>query len=179
MQSNLTILSTNVSDKGKYKVLEVSYKTPDGKVTGKNVMSFGASKDVFKTLQAAKQNEVWKVTAEKNDKGYWDWTAAERVGHAEATQASTPTAPKASGGNWETAEERFKKQVYIIRQSSLGTAVEMLNHVKKSYDIQEVLNTAKIFEEYVFGKSVVTTTTQGQTEDVTTVTEVDDGDIPL
>lgn len=179
MQSNLTILSTNVSDKGKYKVLEVSYKTPDGKVTGKNVMSFGASKDVFKALQAAKQNEVWKVTAEKNDKGYWDWTAAERVGHASSETASTPTAPKASGGNWETAEERFKKQVYIIRQSSLGTAVEYLNHVKKSYDIQEVLNTAKVFEEYVFGKSVVTTTTHGQTDDVTTVTEINDVDIPL
>ena len=50
----------------------------------------------------------------------------------------------------ETKEERAARQVYIIRQSSLSTAVELLGQGKS---VDEVIKVAKQFETYVFDKS--------------------------
>ena len=62
---------------------------------------------------------------------------------------STGGGGKVIGSNYETAEERARRQVYIIRQSSLGTAVELLG---SGASVADVINTAKQFEAYVFSK---------------------------
>lgn len=153
MAMNVEVLSVSVEDKGKYKMAEVAYKGGDGKVTSKKLMSFNHP-EVFKTFADAKQGNVFSVESEKNDKGYWDWISAS-IG----ASAGVKTAPSSAGNaspksTYETAEERANRQVLIVRQSSISNAVEFLGlNTKKVPSIQEVVEVATYFENYVFGKT--------------------------
>ena len=164
--SNMTIkvvsveVDTATSKAGKpYEFVEVTYKnlTFEGKVEAKKHNQYG-DKEVFRVLKNAKNGDVYTVTREKDDNGYWQWvgiTAGESAGTSTGS-AGTKATP-ASGGNpapkstYETAEERAKKQVYIVRQSSINAAIETLKVDKKAVAVEDVLATAKIYENYVFG----------------------------
>lgn len=140
--------------KGSYQTIDLTYRnvTFENKVETKKIMSFN-HKDVFNTLKSAQAGDVYTVSRAKNDKGYWDWTAI-------AAGDAAPAATSASGGSgvtttpakssFETAEERAKKQVYIVRQSSITAAIAVLKTDKKNPTVEEVINTAKEFEAYVF-----------------------------
>lgn len=145
------VLSVSVEDKGKYKMAEVAYKGGDGKVTSKKLMSFNHP-EVFKAFVDAKQGSVFTVESQKNDKGYWDWISASIGGAvAKASPTSGNSSPKST---YETAEERANRQVLIVRQSSLSNAVEFLGlNTKKVPTVQEVVEVAKFFEDYVFGRT--------------------------
>lgn len=172
MQFTIEILAvtavTKPTAKGSYVQLDVAYKR-DGKTEGKKIMSF-TSKDVYNALKDATNGQVYTITSEKNEKsGYWDWVGAS------AGNAST-SAPKAvAAGNaapkstYETAEERAKKQVYIVRQSSISAAVELLKTEKKQPTPEEVVEVARFFESYVF---------DSQKSSPVDITELED-DIPL
>ena len=173
----ITIVSVSVetkpTSKGSYQVAVVAYKNEQGKIEGKNIMSFGATGNTFKTLSAASQGEVYNITTVKNDKGYWDWTNAER---GTANAGTTVPRQTASQGNasprssYESAEERAKKQVYIVRQSSIANAVDLLSVGGKSAPkVEDVLAVAKQFEDFVFS----TTVSGGHAED-TTMVKVDE-----
>lgn len=151
MAITVEVLSVSVEDKGKYKLAEVAYKDAAGKVTSKKLMSF-TYPDVYKAFTDAKQGNVFQVETQKNDKGYIDWISV-------ATGGAASAAPAARSGNatpkstYETAEERAVRQVLIVRQSSLSNAVEFLAlNPKKVPTPQEVVEVAKFFESYVFGK---------------------------
>lgn len=146
----IEVLSVSVEDKGKYKMMEVAYKS-DGKVTSKKVMSFGNAADVFKRLTNAKPGDTFDIKSEKNDKGYWDWISiSDGTGSMTAAKPAGNATPKST---YETAEERANRQVLIVRQSSLSNAVEYLAlNTKKVPSVQEVVEVAKFFESYVFGK---------------------------
>jgi hypothetical protein len=145
------VLSVSVEEKGKYKMAEVAYKGGDGKVTSKKLMSFNHP-EVFKTFADAKQGAVFQVESQKNDKGYWDWISAS-IGGAVA-KASPTTGNASPKSTYETAEERANRQVLIVRQSSLSNAVEFLGlNTKKIPSVQEVVEVATFFENYVFGKT--------------------------
>ena len=158
MQIQIQFISADVEDKGKYKMAEVAYKDlVKGQVGSKKLMSF-TNPLVYKTMVDAKKGEVYNVELVKNDKGYWDWTKVETAnavntasgGSPEPAKSTAYTSPKST---YETPEERAKKQVYIVRQSSLSTAVDYLNGtgaIKKS-SAQDVITCAKEFEGYVFG----------------------------
>lgn len=158
----ITVLSVNVEKvktaKGFYEKAEVAYKGEDGKVSGKNVMSF-VNQKVFDTLKGCSGGEVLEVTTEKDDKGYWQWTAIGKgeVGQAPAvtTQTKAVATPKST---YETPEERAQKQIYIVRQSSISSAIEYFRFLKELQfvehaTIEELLKTAKEFEDYVFAKA--------------------------
>ena len=49
-----------------------------------------------------------------------------------------------------TPEERAKKQVYIVRQSSISSAIAYATGVKAVKTVDELLGIAKMFESYVF-----------------------------
>jgi hypothetical protein len=127
------------------------------KVESKKHMDF-VNKDVFEALKNAKKGEEFTITREKDKDGkYWQWvgiTSSESGGSSggnpsNAASKGTP-APRST---YETPEERAKKQVYIVRQSSISSAIEYLNGtgaIKKS-TAQDVLLCAKEFEAYVFG----------------------------
>lgn len=155
----ITIISVDVTttptQKGSYQTAEVTYKNNSfqDKVENKKVMSFN-HKDVFTTLSKAQKGDVFTIERAKNDKGFWDWTSVES-GNASQTAVvgSSKAASPSPKSTYETPEERAKKQVYIVRQSSLSTAVEYLNGtgaIKKA-TAQDVIFCAKEFEAYVFG----------------------------
>ena len=136
--------------KGQYQTLQVSFKNEQGQVQGKKLMSF-SNPAVFKDIQGyAKGDRLDVLTVKEGD--YWQWKAFDKEGEAppraEAPK-STGGGGKVIGSNYETTEERARRQVYIIRQSSLSTAVELLGSGKS---VNDVINTAKQFEAYVFSK---------------------------
>lgn len=156
MKIQIQFISADVEDKGKYKMAEITFKDlAKGSVASKKLMSFG-NPTVYKTLVDAKKGEVYEITMEKNDKGYWDWVAAGISNGVDTASKGVPEASKSSGfsspkSTYETPEERAKKQVYIVRQSSLGHAIETLKTDKKVPTKEEVVELAQFYEAYVFG----------------------------
>lgn len=137
--------------KGQYQTLQVSFKNEQGQVQGKKLMSF-SNPSVFKEIQGfSKGDRVDVATVKEGD--YWQWKAIAKEGEAlpkvEGAKPASSGGGKVIGSNYETAEERARRQVYIIRQSSLSTAVELLGSGKS---VKDVIDTAKQFEAYVFSK---------------------------
>lgn len=150
----IKVIEVATENKGRWSRLSVKYQNQEGQTQGKDVMSFGPTKDTFLILSQAKRGDEYEITATKNEKGYWDWVEAKKTGHSEVATNAIPAAQQASRGNFENAEERAARQILIVRQSSLATAVEYLNHNKKNYEVQEILNTASLFENYIFGRKI-------------------------
>lgn len=159
---NITILNVAVSTQptktGKtYQIADIAYKnnTFQGKVEGKKVMSFGAQAEAFKVLATAQPGDIFNVTVEKNAQGYNDWVRLERDqtggkgdprDSATAKQTSTPAFRQYG----ETPEERAKRQVAIVRQSSLSNAIATLALGSKGLPKPEVvIDLAKQYEAYV------------------------------
>lgn len=140
------------TQKGSYQTIDLTYRnvTFENKVETKKIMSFN-HKDVFNTLKSAQAGDVYTVSRAKNDKGFWDWTsiaAGDAAPAAVAGSSGVTTTPAKS--SFETADERAKKQVYIVRQSSISAAIATLKTDKKNPTVEEVINVAREFEAYVF-----------------------------
>lgn len=141
-----------------YVELEVAYKNIDfgDKLEVKKLNPFG-NKDVYNTLKTAKSGEVYDIERVKNEGGFWDWVS---IKGGNAAQTPSQTATVASGSTsftspkstYETADERAKKQVYIVRQSSISAAIETLKTDKKNPSVQDVIETARQYEAFVFGQ---------------------------
>lgn len=144
--------NTKKSESGRtFQQLEVAYKNEQGQPQLKKLISF-SNPNVFKAAKDWVKGDVVNVTTVKNEKtGYWDWIGLEGDGIvAENKPASAATGARVTGSNYETKEERAARQVFIIRQSSLSTAVELLGQGKS---VADVIATAKQFEAYVFSKA--------------------------
>ena len=121
---NIEILTTSLLPvPGKtYQQLEINYKDlTTGKISVKKLMPFGGNKASFDILKSATVGSKYTVTATKNEQGYIDWVNAVPY----VAPAGLP-APTTSKSTYETPEERAKKQVYIIRQSSISTAATII-----------------------------------------------------
>ena len=144
--------NTHAAKNGRsYQSIEVTYKNDQGQVANKKLMSF-SNPTVFNHIKGLTKGDAINVRTEKDAAGYWQWTGIggdnEVAETKSATQAST--GGRVTGSNYETKEERAARQVYIIRQSSLSTAVELLGQGKS---VEDVIATAKQFEAYVFSKN--------------------------
>jgi hypothetical protein len=143
------------------------------KPDGKKIFDFTTPKEVWDTLKTAAAGSTWEVDRQKDAKEgkYWEWKAIRPVDPSQtATSPATPTssgvaqaAPSvaASGsttarvGNWETPEERAKKQVYIIRQSSVSSAIEFLKlQGGAAIELDDVIANARAIEKYVLGTGI-------------------------
>lgn len=130
--------TTQTSKAGKpYQQLEVTFKNLTfGKVESKKLMPFGENKNAFDALANAKAGDVFEVTVVKNTAGYNDWPTV--VQAPPGADAAAQSAGNISGkpvqvkSTYETPEERAKKQIYIIKQSSLSSAVATLSVGAKS-----------------------------------------------
>ncbi len=149
MAINIEVIRVDVESKGKYNVATVAYKGPDGKVDAKKLVSF-ANKSVYDLLKDAQSGDLFEVTSEKDTNGYWQWTSANAVG--KNTGGSSAPAGKVvqARSNFETPEERAARQVYIVRQSSINAAINFCTLEKSKPTVEGILDTAKIFEQYVF-----------------------------
>jgi len=159
-------VTTQTNSKGKpMQVLEVAYKnlSYNGKVESKKLFDFGVQADSFKVLAVASPTTIFDVDVVKNNAGYNDWVKVTKGTPAGDNASASTTASKSSPaastapakGNWETPEERAKKQVYIIRQSSLSNAVEALAiAAKKVPTKEEIVELARYFEGYVLDSTI-------------------------
>mgnify|MGYP003349485393 FL=1 len=140
--------------KGQYQAIEVSYKNEQGQIQGKKLMSF-SNPTVFKAIQEFAKGDVLNVEAVKDDQGYWQWKAVQKSDGSEPVTTARPAATggKVTGSNYETPEERAKRQVYIVRQSSISSAIDLLKSNGNDVKVDNVLEVAKQLENYVFGNS--------------------------
>lgn len=170
MRIKILAVDTKVVAEGKknYTQLDVSYKNLDfqGKVEGKKIISF-ASPDVFQALKDAKAGDEFDVTkGEKSAQGFVPWTRCTPATGDSASESQEKPAVQSGNGTgqrvastprstYETPEERAKKQVYIVRQSSISNALTYFANDEPTPDVKDILAVAKQFEQYVFGNDPV------------------------
>jgi hypothetical protein len=138
----------DIQSKGKYNMATVFYSV-DGEEKDKQIVSF-KNKDVYDLLTTSGPGTVIDVKAEKDGK-FWAWTGATVAGQSGEPSTTKTAAKSGSTGTWETPDERAKKQVYIIRQSSISNAIEFSKQEGGNKSLDEVLTVAKAFEMHVFG----------------------------
>lgn len=159
----IKIISVEIETLEKYNKLEVTYKNLEsGKTESRKLVSFKYP-TVYNAVAQATPGSQLNIQAIKGEK-FWEWTdildpdaaPPETVSKLETT-TKVNTAPKST---YETPEERAKKQIYIVRQSSISSAIDLLKTEKKQPNVTEVLEVAAQFENYVFGvpQEVVTST---------------------
>ena len=146
MKFKIKILDIKNENKGKYSILTIDYKDlAQEKTSTKKVVSFGHP-EVFDTLSKAQRDWYFEVTAEKGEK-YWDWVAVSKTDESSSGATMQPTqAYTTPKSNYETPEERQKKQLYIIRQSCLSNAVSTLTN---NVDPVNVKLTAQEYIDFV------------------------------
>lgn len=166
--------------KGGYNKLSVTYDSMyqgKSKTDTKKIMSF-ASPEAYNALKSAAPDSKWMITSEKEGE-YRVWkNAVPSNGQAAPSTGTTSTTaskgtPVASRGDWETSEERARKQVYIVKQSSISAAIALLKTDKKQPEVAEVLKVAQEFTDFVFG-----TAPAAAKSDIQGVLDLND-DIPL
>lgn len=164
--SNLVIevVNANVVQKtnkaGKpYNIVDLAYKNQSfgGKIEGKQIMDF-AEKAAFATISNAPAGSVFTVERQKDNNGFWKWVsvteganAAPAAKPAFGVSAPAPTS-KTPKSTYETPEERAARQVMIVRQSSISSAVALAAaNAKTKVHPEEIIEVAKKFEAYVMG----------------------------
>jgi hypothetical protein len=136
-----------------YMVANVSY-LKDGEPKSTKILSFAAP-NVYATLEGYKNFPVDVNVVVKKEGNYWNWKDIESPGaKSNGTNPSTskPASGKVIGSNYETSEERAKRQVYIVRQSSISSAIELLKaQSPKGVEakVQDVIEVAKEIEAFV------------------------------
>lgn len=153
MLISINQVSLQKHDKG-YMLAEVSY-TKDGKPEKKKIMSFAAP-SVYAALSNFKTFPVDVNVTMVKEGAYWNWKEIEVSNGAQTSGTTTKPATRVTGSNYETPEERARRQVYIIRQSSVASAIEYAKaRSPKGAEegIQSVIETAKVIEAYVLSNT--------------------------
>lgn len=133
----------------------VTYQV-NGQTKRQNVMSF-TNPAVYSAVQRY-VGETVEVAITKNAKGYDEWAAVSQVdaGSAGASPpvsagpASSTVPTRVTGSNYETPAERARRQVLIVRQSSLTAALTYLKDRAEPYDIDDLTTSAQILVDWVF-----------------------------
>ena len=165
---NITIVASDkksaTSAAGKsYQLFEVAYRNNSfqDKLESTKINQYSG---VFSKVAGMKPGEAYIITKEKNDGGFWQrtdvvalppgegFTKQDTAAPSRAATASTPVR-----STYETPEERAKKQVYIVKQSSISAALETLKHnnPKATFKPDDVINIAQYYTDWVFGAEVV------------------------
>lgn len=76
-----------------------------------------------------------------------EFTIEEKNGHKNVKFAKLPFTPKTN----RNPEEEAKRQLWIVRQSSLKAAVELCSHNKVMYD--DILKVSQQFTDWVMGNA--------------------------
>lgn len=178
MQVNIKVISVEntfvPTAKGGYNKLEVAYKNLESnKVESKILMSFGLTAGAYKALADAKANDTFSIVSEKkpgaDGKEYWTWLSAAQAAPGSMPEPTNKSA-NATGfpvkSTYETPEERAKKQVYIVKQSSISAAIATLSvGAKAPPSTDAVLEVAQKFTDWVFSQDQVKAPTLAEMPD--------------
>lgn len=145
-----------------------------GRPRKKHMVDFNGPK-AFEALKEAKVGQGFEIEEKPGkDPQYTDWVDATPI-----TVETHVEAPKGLAGGhggegrtttfkstYETPEERARKQVYIVRQSSITAALTFLGGpTVQQMSVSRVVDVAKQFEAYVFGTALAV----DENDDVPTV----------
>jgi hypothetical protein len=147
-------LKTAMSKANKpYKLHEIVYKNHSYQDKVEEVKINEFSK-LFKTIGNLQAGQGFEVVKEKNDGGFWEWQSVTPLVPGAVPAPLAPTKSVAAAvakSTYETPEERAKKQVYIVKQSSIGYAIEMLSvGAKTALKKEDVLVLAQELSNWVF-----------------------------
>lgn len=152
------ITESVVKGRSKYEVATVTYTTDRGENKQKKVMSF-SNPAVFAVAKGAISGQQYEITYTPGDQ-YYNWATMKAAGGDAPAATPGARAPAAAGSTpvkstYETPEERKIKQMYIIKQSSIASAIELLTAgLKPGSDrvaTADVLNVAQEFVDFVYG----------------------------
>jgi hypothetical protein len=149
-------------DGGVYQGARLMYRGDDGRVQEQafhnNAFKYNAPLKVALSNLAPNDNIV--IVKEKKGE-FWNVVSITKQGEGTTTimEAASKTNP-APKSTYATAEERAQVQVYIIRQSSISSAVNLAATLKLKNE-EEVLKVAKKFEAYVTGSSAFVEAEEG------------------
>lgn len=143
--------------KDKYEFVEVEYNYKD-KVNTTKLANFGKYKGLATQMLAAVSGECYEVEVEKNDKGYTTWckvtkkdsnVSTSNVSGVDGGYKGRSTSNDSYSSGRETPEERAKRQLYIVRQSSLSTAERIIASQQRAFGVDEVVNIADELVKWV------------------------------
>lgn len=175
MQIQGTVISYTASTKiqkkggGSYDAWELVYRSPENEVKqlAKPVQSLKFTKGLKESLASLSPNDEFTAVLEKNANDYWEVqevvkgvTVAETVTQpvvgAVTTSISSErpvqaqrAANRVTGSNYETPEERAKKQVVIVKQSSISNAIATLKEDGKELSPDRVVEVAEFYDKWV------------------------------
>jgi hypothetical protein len=134
----------------------------NGQTRKQNIMSF-TNPQVYKDVTSGKfTGETVEVSITKNAKGYDEWAAISLAGASNAGSVASATPPasgsataptRVTGSNYETPVERARRQVLIVRQSSLTAALAFLKETERlgpDVPAEAVTQMAQHFTDWVF-----------------------------
>ena len=155
--SVITVREVQIAQSGRNQIATVLYTSSRGEDKQKKVVSF-ANPAVFSTAKNAKAGEQYEVSFKEGDQ-YYNWISMVPVGDDAPTRPApvvNTSGPTISKSTYETADERKIKQLYIIKQSSISSAVELLsvNPGKEKIQVEDVLNIAQRFVDFVYDNGV-------------------------
>lgn len=151
---------------GKFEKMSLTY-IRDGKKTERKLVAINKTKECIQKLQQMKAGDVVEIDMEKEG-DFWNWQDATKVEPVKAADVKSNSYQRQS--TYETPEERATKQVYIIKQSSITNAINMLIALKVEPTFERVTHLANQLVDYVLG------TFDGQEEKV--IDDIKD-DIPF
>lgn len=150
----IKITNAKIYKEGNYDRLLLGFER-DGKNQERKLARVGNNIKAYDALKNAEPGQEYDVKLQKNGQ-FWDWVdivAAGESNNSETTgsMGNTKAAQTyTSRSGFETPEERARKQVYIIRQSSLSNAVDLLGPKAK---IEDVFNVAERMVDFVLGNN--------------------------
>jgi hypothetical protein len=134
-----------------YKLVELAYKnnTYQGKLESVKINQYAPT---FAAVSGMQQGQVYDVTKEKDASGFYQWLSVSQLAPGAAPtlpQAAVPTSVAQAKSAY--AEQDAKKQIYIVKQSAVKAAVDLLSiGAKTPPSTQSVLEQAQKFVDYVF-----------------------------
>jgi len=146
---------------GQYDAWELVYRDGENKIStiAKPVQGLRFNPSLAGQLNSLQPGDEFTATMEKNDqgfldvksvvKGFSDGTSIPSSGGYTPTHSTAPRSGATPKSTYETAEERAKKQVVIVRQGVLNAAIASLGGGRE-LDEKEVIARAKEFEKYVY-----------------------------
>ena len=144
--------------RNKYDKAEVVYSF-NGQNRTQKLMSF-SNPGVFTQVRNMKQGETYDVEVVKNDAGFNQWAKIVAVSGEPAPGVAEGGKPAPAGrtsvSTYETAEERKIKQMYIIKQSSISSAIEFYKQRPDARpEISDIVAVAQEFVDFVYGNQEV------------------------